>query len=243
MWKTKPNGLQCVICNKDLVRQQTKCCSVGCKDKLNSINKKGVKFTDEHKQNISKAVKQGITEETIKQRTTTIQERYGVEHQMQLDSTKEKIKQTCILRYGYEHPMRSIAVRDKIKASILKSHGVEFALQSQVCKLKMQTTMIERYGHTNYAGRNIPKEILNNLQNIEWWRQFSTIMEAYSTIAEYLSCKTVRCYAAKVYPEIIVPLDIEIECTEVDGNWAEKKVYIGSEDKNGITIEEEGDEE
>ena len=165
----KLNGLLCCVCSKELIGQQSKCCSVKCKNELNSINKKGVKFSDEHRKNLSLALKNAqSTELTEKRKVTcqkryggnspasslkiqnkmkkTMKERYGVEHASQSDEVKEKIKSTCIERYGVESSFSSKEIQNKIKVTMIEKYGVEHPLQSSEFQEKKKNTNLERYG-------------------------------------------------------------------------------------------------
>jgi len=101
---------------------------------------------------------------------------YGVEHQMQLESTKEKIKQTNLEKYGVDNPFKSkdfnkkyhvkksqkaqviqkpkhILTQSEIeerklkrKQSNLLKYGTEWPQQSDIVKEKIRKTNIERYG-------------------------------------------------------------------------------------------------
>ena len=73
-------------------------------------------------------------------------EKYGVRSTLQLESTKSKIKQTCLDRYGVENPASADVVKERIKKTNLDRFGVEWAIQSPEVRQKSQQTCMERYG-------------------------------------------------------------------------------------------------
>jgi hypothetical protein len=89
--------------------------------------------------------------------------KYGVEHNMQLESTKEKIsiaaknnwkneeyrnkiKNTFLENYGYSNPNKSEEIKNKIKNTNLEKYGVENVYQSEEIKNKIKNTFLENYG-------------------------------------------------------------------------------------------------
>ena len=50
-------------------------------------------------------------------------EKYGVENVFQLDSTKEKSKNTCIEKYGFDNQNKSRIIREKIENTCIEKYG------------------------------------------------------------------------------------------------------------------------
>ena len=75
-------------------------------------------------------------------------EKYGVEHPTQLESTKQKYKQTMLERYNCSHNF-SGELRDKQYAKNLEKYGVKHALQREECQDKRKKTMLARHGTLN----------------------------------------------------------------------------------------------
>jgi very-short-patch-repair endonuclease len=143
----KPNGKICVICRKELIGQQGKCCSRACANQLNSINKSGVKFSDEHKKRLSKALKKANSNSDLtERRKKTCQERYGGDAPACSNEVKTKIKSTNQERYGGDAPACSDRVMDKIKSTNQERYGVDFTTQHKETKEKMVSTLVENYG-------------------------------------------------------------------------------------------------
>lgn len=70
---------------------------------------------------------------------------YGC-HFTQLDSYKEKVKQTYLEKYGVEHPMQLPEMQQKIKDILFEKYGVEYAGQIEEGKAKAIQTNLEKYG-------------------------------------------------------------------------------------------------
>ena len=123
-----------------------------------------------------------------KQRKEALLEKYGVENTYQLDSSKEKSKQTKLERYGDEnynnckkhtktlysiYGVTSPALLDKSKESLMIHYGVSSPMKSKEIKNKVKDTMMKRYGVPYYflSNRNgytiskINKNFSNLLNN------------------------------------------------------------------------------
>lgn len=86
----------------------------------------------------------------IEKRKKTSIEKYGVEHPMHLDSTKNKQKQSMQEKYGVDHPYQSKEIMAKMKENNLKKYGVENVAQLPEVQIKMAKTTLERYGVEHY---------------------------------------------------------------------------------------------
>ena len=72
-------------------------------------------------------------------------ERYGVEHQMQLESVKDKIKATNLERYGVENAAAADSIQRKMKATCLAKYGVENISHNKSIKEKSGNTRKTNY--------------------------------------------------------------------------------------------------
>jgi hypothetical protein len=72
--------------------------------------------------------------------------KHGVENVSQLNTVKEKIKNTSLKRYGVEHPFASLEIIEKIKDSNFKKYGHEAYTQTEDFKLKSKATNLKNYG-------------------------------------------------------------------------------------------------
>ena len=84
-----------------------------------------------------------------KHKKTSIK-KYGVEHPMHLESTKNKQKQSMQEKYGVDHPYQSKEIMSKMKENNLKKYGVENVAQLPEVQIKMAKTTLERYGVEHY---------------------------------------------------------------------------------------------
>ena len=73
-------------------------------------------------------------------------EKYGVEHPMQLDSTKAKHRESMLEKYGVESPLQSEEIKQKAIQSNISRFGSEWALGNADIRESIKTTMHERYG-------------------------------------------------------------------------------------------------
>ena len=96
-------------------------------------------------ESIRKQISQKTREATedIKKRNLI---KYGVEWTSNLESTKQRSKQTSLAKYGVEHPMQSKEIQQKRNNSTLANLGVEFAAQSSIIQQKIKQTNKDKYG-------------------------------------------------------------------------------------------------
>lgn len=57
-------------------------------------------------------------------------------------------KTTCMKKYGVQHPMHLQTTKDKVKATVMSLYGVDNPAQSPEIKAKQVTTLLSRYGVT-----------------------------------------------------------------------------------------------
>lgn len=73
-------------------------------------------------------------------------EKYGVEHPMQLDSTKAKHRESMLEKYGVESPLQSEEIKQKAIQSNISRFGSEWALGNTDVRESIKKTMRGRYG-------------------------------------------------------------------------------------------------
>jgi len=120
------------------------------------IQKRKEKFQDE-----------SYRRQRVEKHRATSLEKYGVEHPMQLESTKLKQKQTMQEKYGVDHPYQSPEIMEKMKQSNLEKHGVENVAQLAEVQIKMAQTTLEKYGVKHYNELPEMREYLR--QNCREW--------------------------------------------------------------------------
>ena len=70
----------------------------------------------------------------------------------------EKIKKTTKEKYGVENPFQSEEIKAKIRKTCKKHYGVEYPLQAEKIKNKIKQTNLKRYGVENYSQTEEYKE-------------------------------------------------------------------------------------
>lgn len=78
--------------------------------------------------------------------TQTLYKNFGVINVFQLDTVKEKIKETCLEKYGVTSPKKTKIVNDKYKETCLKKYGVDNAFKNKHIKEKYKQTCFKKYG-------------------------------------------------------------------------------------------------
>jgi hypothetical protein len=96
-------------------------------------------------------------------------EKYGVEHPMQLESVREKHRESMMKMHGVESPLQSeeiksrayttniekfgtysalgnATIQQKIRETVLRKYGVEYFTETQEFKDKSRKTVMEKYG-------------------------------------------------------------------------------------------------
>jgi hypothetical protein len=69
-------------------------------------------------------------------------EKYGVAHQLSMQSVREKVSKTCIEKYGVVNPSQADVVREKKSASLRRT----FAERGDEIKKKRMTSNLESFG-------------------------------------------------------------------------------------------------
>ena len=168
--KYRKMGYDCVV--NDIIYLKVEDLSYGSKAIIEAIcdicgEKKKIPYRDylKNKENhnlFSCSMKCSV----VKREKTTL-EKYGVNHHMELESVKEKIKKTNIDKYG-GNPNKLDSVRQKIKQTSLEKWGVECNLQLDEFKEKIKKTNLKKYG-TEYASQSecIKRKVL--LNNLKKW--------------------------------------------------------------------------
>ena len=73
-------------------------------------------------------------------------EKWGVDHPMQLESVKDKYRESMLRNYGVESPLQSESIKSKAIASNIKRFGTEWALGNKDFHDKCQDSMQDKYG-------------------------------------------------------------------------------------------------
>lgn len=84
--------------------------------------------------------------------------KYGVSNVFMLDSTKNKIKQTCREKYGEDHHLKNAEVVKKREQSSLRKYGHVNPMMSEDVKKRHRSTCESRYGVSNVSSLPSVKE-------------------------------------------------------------------------------------
>ena len=124
-------------------------CSKSCQSKYNTPARMNT-FKENHN-GYTSSFAMPKTRETIKK---TNLERYGVEHNFQIESCKAKIRETNMKRYGAPSPLGSKILKEKSKKTWMEKYGTDNPMGSDEVKAKVAKTCLERYGDIYVFGSN-----------------------------------------------------------------------------------------
>ncbi|MCK9369652.1 hypothetical protein M0R04_07070 [Candidatus Dojkabacteria bacterium] len=79
-------------------------------------------------------------------RENTMIKMHGIKNVSQLETVKDKKKQSSLEHYGTEHTLQSPMLREQIKQTNLKNHGVEHILQVPEFRDKGKQTNVNNHG-------------------------------------------------------------------------------------------------
>lgn len=103
--------------------------------------------------------------------TSTMKEKYGVEHALQSNKFKNKLEQNNFKKYGVKNVFQTCEVKNKIINTNLKKYGVDRAQKSDEIRNKIRDTVNEKY----YSGT----EDANKLKEIKSQKVEETMMKHY----------------------------------------------------------------
>lgn len=145
----------------------------------------------------------------------------GVVNTFQLNSVKEKIKQTMIDKYGVDNPNRSPEIQQRIIETCLKKYNVPYVLQVPVIREKIRNTCLKKYGGNAPTSSNIVKQKVTNSfyknQSKKSSKQQRYICSLYHGLLNY---------PIDIYAVDIMLLDDKIAC-EVDFSGHDLQVQLG----------------
>lgn len=85
---------------------------------------------------------------------------YGVDNIFQLDSVKEKSKQTCLEKYGVENVSQSQEIKEKIFATNIEKYGGKCTLCNPDVKKRAEESCVQHYGVVNpFSSAEIQEKI------------------------------------------------------------------------------------
>lgn len=156
----------------------------------------------------------------IKQREVFFLEN-GVENPFQLESVKDKIKESNMKLYGVENPMQSDEVKERLVIGYIEKYGVDNPSKSDVVKQRIVDTMQERYGVDNIMElakyRLKIADSLSKNQSVSTSKQQIYIHKIYGGILNYANNCPVLDIA---FPDLNM-------YTEYNGGGHDLKVKLG----------------
>lgn len=146
-----------------------KICDYGCGNPATFLNKRTKKWCCSAKAHACPMVRRRNSArqkvpEYQKRLKDNMMERHGVEHQMHLDSVKEKIRKTSLGKYGTVNPAQNHMVKGKIKQTCLARYGVEYAFQAESVKTKIKESIERRFGGHHTLNKDIQTKTKNTLK-------------------------------------------------------------------------------
>jgi hypothetical protein len=188
----------CQLCKNENPKHGMKTCSRKCADELKKINSREDRecLYCKNKFSIRKKEKKQICSEECRKKWASlpeniesriiaskeaVKEKFGVENVFQLDSTKDKLKNTKLEKYGdenYNNPNKMLETKsDKygenwgkewyknMSNEMKKNFGVEHPLQTQVFLDKLNKTNLDKYGFKwNMQNESIRQNYNNSIK-------------------------------------------------------------------------------
>lgn len=125
--------------------------------KQKSKKTKKEKYGDENYNNSQKMYQTNIknrgknyVNDIIEVRREKFLKEHGVEHHLQLDEFKNKMKKTNLKKYGVENVSQVEEFKEKRKETMLKLYGVENASQNEEIKQKKKYTSMKNFGVSHH---------------------------------------------------------------------------------------------
>lgn len=117
--------------------------------------------------------------------------KYGVENISQLNTIKQKKKDTCVKHYGVEYPLQSAEIKNTYKHTCFEKYGVANVSQNNTIKQKKKDTCNERYGVDSHM--KLPQyryDIINSLTRKYGDNYMDTLIKiSHNKTEEYLRKK------------------------------------------------------
>jgi very-short-patch-repair endonuclease len=114
-----------------------------------------------------------------------LMETHGVENQFQLESVKEKIRETSLKKFGVASFTKTEEYKEKSKATSQQKYGVEHYTQTEEYKERVKNTNLEKYGVINVGMvdefKQKGKNTLKNKYGYEYTFQVPSIREKGKT--------------------------------------------------------------
>lgn len=175
-----------------------------------------------------------------------IKEKYGedIVSTLQLDETKEKIKQTNLEKYGVKSPMQNNDIKEKIKQTNSEKYGVEFHTQKHIEPKKLaefhdDEKFIELYNSFNYVsdimeyfGIISESTVHQRAKKLNLPTKYNLVSKEEQELADFLSQYT---RVEQSRRDIIKPKEIDIFLPEFNLGIEYNGIYYHSTKFSKIT--------
>lgn len=158
----------------------------------------------------------------------------------QLESKKNKCKQTCLEKYGCENVFQNNKIKDKIRATNNEKYGCDVSTQNEEIKAKIRATNNEKYG-VDYPTmlESHKKKCYETMKRNNSFRKSPHEEQIFREFKKYFP-KIIRGYSSKVYPfksDFYIPIsDLYIE---YHGSWVHGAEPFNSKNKDHLAILED----
>lgn len=141
-----------------------------------SVNNKTQTCSEECRQKLIKATcleKYGVehamqSEKTKEKHKNTCLEKYGVDNVSSIDFVKQKKKETCFNNFGVNYPMQSKDIMKKSIETLKIKYGVEHISKTLLFKESFKNTCLEKYGVEHNSKLKSFKDVLSNKMKIRF---------------------------------------------------------------------------
>jgi hypothetical protein len=98
-----------------------------------------------------------------------MEKKYGVINGFQLESVKEKSKETVLKNFGVDNSMKSPIIQEKVKNTLLEKYGKEYTWNIEFVKEKSKKTKTERYNDIFFNNHNKTKQTKLKIYGNEYY--------------------------------------------------------------------------
>ena len=158
--------VECPYCNKEMLRINPE-----------HLKHRHNKTMSEMKQEFPRI--KIVSEEAQRNIEEACLKKYGVKNVFQLESIKEKAKQTNMKKYNCEYSSQGEESKKKHKITSLSRYGTAHPVKSDVIKNKISTTNLDRYGY-NSAMKS--PEIQNKVKTTNYNKFYKILLEGMNNL-------------------------------------------------------------
>lgn len=140
--------------------------------------------------------------------------KHGVEHQMYIDSVKERIKQTCHEKYGVSSYSKTSEYKARVRNTSLNRYGVTNPAKHDSVKLKMLSTCNEKYGTDSYTQCDAAKQRMQQYYH-DMYGSHPTQQHISETALNILQSHDLLLECVKTHTAVGAAIELEVDYTTV----------------------------